>query len=93
MTLRITTHENETAIGLKLEGRLAGPWVEELSRSWGRTAPRAHVRKLLIDLRELTYTDDAGRKVLRNIFAETSAEIIAGNPLTQYLAQQIKSKK
>ena len=48
-TLRITIHEEPEAVAIKLEGRIAGPWAEELSRVWVETAPRIASRKLSID--------------------------------------------
>lgn len=89
MALRITIHENETAIEVILEGRLAGPWVAELSRAWRETAPRLGGRKLSIDLRAVTYSDLDGTQALRGIFAQTNAELIASTPLTKYLAYEI----
>jgi anti-anti-sigma regulatory factor len=87
--LRITVEENPVAIALKLEGRLAGPWVEELNRLWEQTAPALNERKLFLDLRETTYADADGIRVLKAIYSQTGAEIIAGTPWTQYLAQEI----
>jgi anti-anti-sigma regulatory factor len=77
---------------LKLEGRIAGPWAEELSRVWERTLPTVAARQLYLDLRETTYADAIGIKVLRTIFSQTGADILTGTPWTQYLAQKVKSK-
>jgi ABC-type transporter Mla MlaB component len=87
--LRITTQESESSLELTLEGRLAGPWVEELSRAWTELAPRLDQRKLSLDLRNVTYADVAGKAVLRAIVAESKAEIVASSPWTQYLAEEI----
>ena len=32
--LKITTHDNGKRIVLELEGKLVGPWVNELERVW-----------------------------------------------------------
>jgi hypothetical protein len=37
--LRITVEESECAETFKLEGKIVGPWVEELSRAWHALAP------------------------------------------------------
>ena len=89
MGLRITIEEDEAAMNFKLEGRIAGPWAAELSRVWLEEAPRLASRKLLLDLRNVTYADADGTKALREIYALTHAEVVSGTPWTQFLAEQI----
>jgi anti-anti-sigma regulatory factor len=91
--LRITVEENPEAIVLKLEGRLTGPWVEELDRVWEQTAPALHARKLSLDLRETTFADAGGIRILQAIYSQTGARIIAGTPWTQYLAEEVTASK
>ena len=93
MTLRITTREDETSIGLKLEGRLAGPVVDELRNTWNHTASRLRVRRLLIDLCDITYIDEAGKSALRQIFQTSDAELYARSPFTHHLVEEIRTAK
>ncbi len=72
-----------------LEGRLAGPWADELGRVWVETAPRVHSRKLSIDVRNVTYVDSVGKRVLKDIFSQTDAELVAGALGAQDLAKEI----
>lgn len=88
--LKISIHENEQAIEVKLSGRLAGPWVGELDRAWAETALRLGNRTVQVDLRDLTYSDAAGKRVLRAIYAQTKAVLIAGTLGSQQLAKEIK---
>jgi hypothetical protein len=88
-TLRITIHENEVAMEIKLEGRMAGPWVDELTRVWKEKAPHLASRKLLLDLRDMTYSDAYGTQALRDIYLQTNAELLAGTPWTRFIAEQI----
>src|ERR1700679_3318869 len=88
-TLRITIQENAEAATIKLEGRIAGPWVAELSRVWVETAPQLALKNLSIDLRDVTYADGPGKQTLRGIFAQTGAEMVYSTPWTQFLADQI----
>lgn len=74
---------------LKLEGRITGPWAEELDRVWVETAPRLGSRKLIVDLSNVTYADAEGKSVLKKIFSTTNAEFIAGTLLTQDLAAAV----
>lgn len=72
---------------------MAGPLVPELRTAWSETAPRLLVKKLLIDLRDVTYTDPSGKRVLRDIFSESDAELVISSPFTHHLAQKTKSAK
>ena len=77
---------------MKLEGRLAGPWATELNRVWIETAPRLHAKKLTIDLHNVSYADAAGKRVLRDIYAQTHASLVAATPSAQFLAEEITGK-
>jgi anti-anti-sigma regulatory factor len=87
--LRITTHEDEQIMAIKLEGRVAGPWVAELIRAWTETAPKLIARKLSLDLRNITYVDAQGMRALREIYGQTGANLVTSTPWTQYLAEEV----
>jgi len=74
---------------MTLEGRVAGPWVAELSRVWLETVPQLGQRTFSIDLRNVIYADAQGKQVLRDIYAQTHARLIASSPWAQYLAEEI----
>lgn len=90
--LRITTTENERAVKIMLEGRIAGLWVEELVGAWKAIAPRIAHRKLQLDLRGVTFADDPGKQVLRDIYSKSGAEILAKTAWTEHLAREIRSE-
>jgi anti-anti-sigma regulatory factor len=87
--LRIIIQETPDEIEMRLEGRVAGPWAEELGRVWVETAPQLAARKLSIDLHNVTYADASGKQVLRAIYAQTNAQLIASTPWTQFLAAEV----
>lgn len=89
MALRITVESNAESVVLKLEGRLAGPWVAELDRLWAQTSPERGARNLALDLRDTTYADAQGIQTLRSIYRETGAAVLASTPWTQYLAEEV----
>jgi anti-anti-sigma regulatory factor len=91
--LRITIEENSKAIVIKLEGRIAGPWAAELDRLWAEKAPAVAQKKLSLDLRETTFADAGGMRVLRSIHSQTGAALLTGTPWTQYLAEEVARKK
>jgi hypothetical protein len=78
---------------MRLEGRVAGPWASELDRVWIETAPRLQSKKLVIDLHNVTYADASGKQVLRGIYAQTQAELVAGTPWTQFLMEEVTANK
>lgn len=88
-TLKITIQNSEKEIEITLEGRVAGPWVAELNRVWVETAPQLGNRTLSIDLRNVTYADAPGKQLLREIYSQTHARLVASSPWAQYLAEEI----
>jgi hypothetical protein len=88
--LRIFIQEDDKSIGFTLVGRLAGPWVAELEKAWNEVSTRLDGKKLSLDLRDLTYSDDNGKKVLREMFARAKAELITGSDWSHHLADEIK---
>jgi anti-anti-sigma regulatory factor len=92
-TLRISIQENDTTIGFTLVGRLAGPWVTELEQAWEDVAGRLKGKKLSLDLRDLTYSDAGGKRVLREMFARSRAEFITDSDWSHHLAEEIRNFK
>lgn len=88
-TLKITIQNGDKEIRITLEGRVAGPWVAELERVWVETAPQLETKILSIDLQNVTYADAHGKQVLRAIYAQTQARLVASSPWAQYLAEEI----
>ena len=92
MVLRITLDEKPDAVVLKLEGRLAGPWAAELDRLWEERATQVAAKRLSIDLRQTTFADADGIRILQAIYAKTRADLLTGTPWTQYLAEEITGR-
>jgi hypothetical protein len=91
-TLRISFQETNTAVEMKLEGRVAGPWANELDRVWAEIAPKMLSKILVIDLQNITYADTAGKRVLQKIYAQTNAQFVAVSPSSQFLVEEITLK-
>ena len=60
--LKITRVSGGAEAGLRVEGRLIGPWVGELA-----TACAGPVAGLRLDLSGLTFADDDGAALLRGL--------------------------
>ena len=66
--LKITTHADLERITLELEGRVTGPWVEELKACWQRAA--SGNQPVGVILKEVTFVDEAGRKLLADMYRQ-----------------------
>ncbi len=91
--LKISIKEDVVAATLKVEGKLVGPWAIELGRTWHDLWSSARQKRLLLDIRGVTFADQTGSQILREIVRETGAEIIADSPLTQYFANRAAAEK
>ena len=76
-------------MAIRLEGRIAGPWVAELDHAWEEAAHRLASRKVSLDLCNVTYADVSGKRVLKDIYAQTRARLVANTPMTQFLAEEV----
>ncbi len=90
--LRISIKDDLPMATMRVEGKLVGPWAMELGKVWHDLWVSATSKPLRLDIRELTYADQKGTQVLREIFRATNAEILAESPLTQYFATQVKAE-
>lgn len=86
--LRITVEESDRAETIKLEGKIVGPWVEELNRAWHALAPALGCKQLELDMRSVAFVDDKGRQLLREIYQQTKASFLTDSPLTKYFADE-----
>ena len=86
--LKITIHETEQLVSMKLEGRIAGPWVAEFDRTWRSLAPSLKSRSLVLDLRGVSHIGPDGRRVLSEIHDRTGAEFQTGSLLIEFYAQE-----
>jgi anti-anti-sigma regulatory factor len=86
--MRITIHETDKIVTLKIEGRVVDLLTSELNRSWQELAPSLGSKKLSVDLRGVTFMDSAGRHLLAQIHAKTGAEFLADTPMTKHFAEE-----
>jgi len=92
--LKITSHKHSDSTTFQLEGRLAGPWVEELKRCWMSAATQAEMHPFSLDLSGVTYVDAAGKELLRAIHREGATLVASGclmNCLVRELCQPVQS--
>lgn len=73
--LRITNQNEKDQVVLRLEGKLAGPWVEVLRDCWKEKSSPG-VQAIQVDLAGVTFVDNAGRALLREMSA-SNAQLLA----------------
>jgi len=74
---------------MRLEGRMVGAWIPECRQAWLALKPSLSSKKLALDLRGVTFIDEAGLLLMREIYDATRADLITHSPLTKHFAQQI----
>jgi len=89
--LRITVHEEGPATRFLLEGKLVGPWVEELRKCWEK-AVRIPDGRLIIDLAGITSIDLHGRDLLAEMH-HRGGQLLASGLLTQAIIEDIQKSK
>lgn len=87
--LKITTLVNAESTVFRLEGRLAGPWVQELEVCWDSTVAMTTNHPLSVDLSAVTYVDSDGKDLLKKIHQQ-GAKLIASGCLTSCLVNEIE---
>jgi len=86
--LRITSQRQSDTVVLRLEGRLQGPWVDELSECWRRTREGNRDAALLIELVDVRFVDAAGKALLARMH-RAGVEILATGVLTAAIRDEI----
>jgi anti-anti-sigma regulatory factor len=86
--LKITLHDSAREFRLKLEGRLSGPWVNELEQCWKTASSTTHDRKTVLDLGEVDFVDPQGESLLARMHA-AGVELEAVTPLIRAVLREI----
>ena len=76
--------DSDQAIQLQLEGKLVGPWVEELQRL-SDEAP-SHQKAVSLDLEKVWFVDPRGVTLLRDLAKRQVSELNC----SQFVSQQLK---
>jgi ABC-type transporter Mla MlaB component len=83
--LRITTTTDKESPELRLEGRIGGPWVDELRNAWSKVAERASA--VTVDMRGVSYVDHRGAELLLEMERE-GASIVNRSHFIRQLTQR-----
>ena len=84
--LKITIQTDATGTVFELEGKLAGPWVQELEGCWRRAVAADHPPRVM--LKAVTFIDDAGRTLLAEMHRQ-GAELAAEGCMTRAIVEEV----
>jgi len=84
MLLITDMRESHGTCRMELQGRLIGPWVNELRRVAGGATPRCS--RVVLDLSALSFVDGHGAALLR----ELAAKGIGLEGVTPYIAEMLE---
>ena len=84
--LKITTQRNGAQTVFELEGKLAGPWVEELKACWQKTAGGGRPVRIL--LCAVTFVDAEGKVLLTEMYRH-GAKLEAEGCMTKAIVDEI----
>jgi len=87
--LRITTTKRPDGTTVGLEGRLAGPWVDELRACWRSLAATGDACAIRIDLDAVTFIDTGGKALLWAMH-EQGALLTAAGCMTRAILEEIE---
>lgn len=88
--LKITVSKTSQGTTFVLSGRLAGPWVDELRACCQKPAV-GEAAVCQVDLREVTFIDEAGTTLLSQLYRE-GVTLQASGCLTRALVQNLNSR-
>ena len=86
--LKITIHDSAAEFRFHLEGRLSGPWVEELRQCWQTAASTTGGRATVLDLCDVDFVDPAGQRLLSEMHAH-EVRLVAATPLIQAVVEEV----
>lgn len=86
--IRITAQQESSTTRLFLEGKLAGPCVDELDKCW-QTCPSDEVA-VLVDLTNVSFVDDHGKELLARMHNK-GIKLFSTSLMTKCLIEEIEN--
>ena len=87
---RITIHNEDSTTCFVIEGKLVGPWVEELKQCWQAITSSEPGSALLLDLSAMTLIDPEGKALLAEMHHQ-GVRLSAIGLMTQAIIEEIVS--
>lgn len=89
--MKVTQIQEGDQLMIRVEGRLSGPWVEELERSWSQAAAAQGAARIQVELAGVSFIDDAGKQLLRKIHG-AGTRILAAGCLTRAIVEEVEGE-
>ena len=89
--LRVCYSDTAEGHRWRLSGRLAGPWIDELRAAWHQARDRAPRARAVVDLRDVTFIDEAGEILLAEM-QTAGTELVAAGVDHKHLIATLRSE-
>jgi anti-anti-sigma regulatory factor len=86
--MRVHIDTGPDGVTLRIEGRLAGPSVDELARCWASMSVAKNIPSIHVDLDGVTFIGSAGKALLRKI-RDDGAVLLARDCMTRAIIEEI----
>lgn len=86
--LKIAVHTLGRVMLFTLEGKLAGPWVNELEFCWRSVVGMPPINPARVDLSSVTFIDSEGKHLLSRMHRE-GAELVTTGCLNKCIVEEI----
>lgn len=90
--LRITIHNEAQVTSFVVEGKLVGPWVEELEKCWKSELAADPSGAMLVNLAAVTFIDSAGRSLLSRMRRQ-GARLLSDGILINAIVAEIEAEE
>jgi anti-anti-sigma regulatory factor len=90
--LRITIHNEAQVTSFVIEGKLVGPWVEELEKCWKSALAADPSKAMLVNLAAVTFIDSAGRALLAGMRRQ-GARLLSSGVLINAIVAEIEAEE
>lgn len=91
--LKITAMNEGSRRTLVLEGKLVGPWVTELKKTWVELQSTSEAQKVLIDLKDVTVISQNGENLLFQMMSEGATFNCCRGVLTRHVVKQLERRR
>ncbi len=86
--LKINMKIEAGVMTFELDGKLAGPWVNELELSWRSAASTQRIYPVRVNLSSVTFIDAEGKDLLGRMYRE-GAKLVATGCLNKCIVEGI----
>jgi len=88
LRVTINVEKGQNKVTLKLEGKLAGPWVEEFEHCWNSTFE--NWKQIVVELAGVTFIDSKGKCLLARIHGQ-GAKLVGTGLMTKSIIEEISN--